>query len=89
MNEKEPKKSGKQYKNAVSFKNGNRRVTVSKGKEFSFNVEFSFVRPKPEAEHVIVRYEHGCLFTQLVLSPEAAEMLMFGLANQLGFESIK
>jgi len=72
------------YKNAISYKFDNRRVTVGK-KEDGFMFEFRTI-DHDYTPHAICECVHGKLaITNFNISKEAAEIVMMSLAELMGF----
>lgn len=73
------------YRNGISTKFDNRRVTVVKIDE-GWILEFRSMDNEPKP-HALCRHVHGKMaITGLILSNEAAELLMRSLAELMGHE---
>ena len=79
----------KDFKDATSFKFDNRRVTlVDKPNDKGFVLEFRCI---DKEKRVKARHDTrlNMVITQISVSKEASELLMFGLAERLGFKIVK
>jgi hypothetical protein len=78
----------KTYKNAISIKFDNRRVTVAKtGKGFVFEFRIIDNNYSPACFSELI---HGKLsLTTIQLSKEASEIVMMSLAELMGFDVVK
>jgi hypothetical protein len=77
-----------EYKNGISCKFDNRRVTVVKmGGEYIFEFKVADGDPVP---HAVCRFDRGKVaVTAFKLSPESSEMMMRSLAELMGYAVIK
>lgn len=77
------------YKNAISYKLNNRRVTVIDHPDGVIGLEFRNIDHN-YTPHTINECIHGIMArTYLELSGEASEVLLHGLADRLGYKILK
>ena len=79
----------KDFKDAISFKFDNRRVSVIDRKDKNgFVLEFRCI-DKEKRVKALHDTRLNMVITQLAISKEASELLMFGLSERLGFKIVK
>ena len=79
----------KDFKDAISFKFDNRRITlVDRPNDKGFVLEFRCI-DKEKRVKALHDTKLNMVITQLAISKEASELLMYGLAERLGFKIVK
>lgn len=75
----------REYKNAITYKFDNRRVTVIKLKD-GWGFEFKIMNKKREKTCCYSENVHGCQISTIRLSKEAGEVIMLALAEQMNLK---
>lgn len=75
----------RQYKNAITCKFDNRRVTVIKEKN-GWVFEFRIMNKEREKIGVDTEQVHGCAISYVKLSKEAGEAVMLALAEMMNLK---
>ena len=79
------KVKGEKFKNGMTAKFDNRRVTVIKEKDGWF-IQFRTMNKNHEKICFDSKIIHGCQVSQIKLSQEAAEIMMIMLAKQINLK---
>lgn len=79
----------RKYKNAVSFKFDNRRLTVVQQESGGYYFEFRIATKQKGRLTYHKRLKNKVTLTGIQLTQEASEIIMFSLAEYLGYEIVE